>query len=231
MSIGPDRLVPRERDDMISVMAVKDAKDRLAALEETAAALEDALSGVMQVRDSLARHEGRAGVTVSELAENSGVSEEALMAFVETAGELLGGKALSVADARRAGMIAAARAAWENELGPLLSTAQVREVLGGVSRQRVDELLRARRLIGLRESSGRWSYPLFQFEDGRPLEALIVAYWTVVEGGLDEWSAASWCVAPDPALAGSSALQWAREDKEPERLLAAARQDAARFSW
>lgn len=113
-------------------------------------------------------------------------------------------------------MIAAARATWENELGPLLSMAQVRELLGGVSRQRVQEQLRARRLIGLRESSGRWSYPLFQFADGQPIELLVTVFWMVVDGGLEGWSAASWCVTPEPALGGSSALEWCRRGDDAE---------------
>ena len=59
-------------------------------------------------------------------------------------------------------MLAAAGVVWERALGPLLSAGRVRELLG-VSRQRVDELPRATRLIGLRERSGRRRYPLFQF--------------------------------------------------------------------
>jgi hypothetical protein len=216
---------------MMLVMTVKDVDERLAALKDAQAALQSATSSLERVNASLAaEREDRAALTVAELAETFGVSDEALLAFVQTAGELLAGKKLSVADARRAGMIAAARAAWENELGPLLSTAQARELLGGVSRQRVDELLRGRRLIGLRESSGRWSYPLFQFDDGRTLDPLIAAFWIVVDGGLDAWSAASWCVAPDPALQGSSPREWVRQGKDPERLVTIARQDAARFS-
>jgi hypothetical protein len=212
-------------------MAVKYLKEPLAALKDAQAALAEASSSLERVNASLAvEREDRATLAVSELAEKFGVSEEALVAFVQTAGELLGGKELSVAAARRAGMIAAARAAWENELGPLLSTAQVRVLLGGVSRQRVNELLRARRLIGMLDSSGRRQFPLFQFHDGRVLETLIAAYSMVADGGLDEWSAASWCVAPDPALEGSSPLTWSRDGNDTDRLLQIARQDAARFA-
>src|SRR5919202_1550980 len=46
----------------------------------------------------------------------------------------------------------------------------------GVSRQRVDERLRAGRLIGLRDRAGRRWFPGYQFHDGRPLEDLIAAY-------------------------------------------------------
>jgi hypothetical protein len=131
---------------------------------------------------------------------------------------------------RRAGLLAAAGHAWENELGPLLTSAQVRELLGDVSRQRVDELLRARRLIGLRDSAGRRRFPSFQFHAGRPLEPLVGAYWTVADGALDDWTAASWCVSPDEALDGRTPAQWALEGRDPARLARIARQDAARLA-
>jgi hypothetical protein len=164
---------------------------------------------------------------VRALAEQFNVSEAAVRAFAQTAGELLDGEELSPADARRAAMLAAAGVVWERALGPLLSAGQVRELLG-VSRQRVDELLRGKRLIGLRERSGRRRYPLFQFDDGRPVEALAKAFYTVTSG-LDEWSAASWCTQSDPALDGLSPAQWAKSGKDPERLAQIARQDARRF--
>jgi hypothetical protein len=212
-------------------MPVKEATGALAALKDAQVALQEASINLERVTASLAsEREDRQALAVSELAEKFGVSGEALVAFVETAGELLGGKKLSVADARRAGMIAAARVAWENELGPLLSTAQVRELLGGVSRQRVDELLRGRRLIGLRESSGRWRYPLFQFDDGRPIDLLVAAFWVIADAAASEWTAASWCVSSDPALDDKCPREWAQANGDSERLLRIARQDARRLS-
>jgi hypothetical protein len=89
---------------------------------------------------------------------------------------------------------------------------------------------RATRPIGLRERSGRRGYPLFQFHDGRPLDALIAAFYTVTASGLDEWSGASWCVRPDPALDGDSPVQWTKTAKDPERLAQVVRQDARRFA-
>lgn len=213
------------------VMEVKDEAQPLEAVRDAQAALAQASSSLERATASLAtRPDDAPGRAVHELAERFNVSDAALAAFVQTAGELLGGRELSVEDARRAGMIAAARGAWENELGPLLSGAQVRELLGGVSRQRVDELLRGRRLIGLRERSGRWRYPLFAFDDGRPVELLVDAFWIVADAAASGWTAASWCVTPDPALDGRSALQWARDGGDPERLLAVARQDARRLA-
>lgn len=168
-------------------------------------------------------------LSLQELAERSGVGEDALIAFAETVGELMGERPLTVQTARRAALLAAAGQVWENELGPLLTSAQVRELMDGVSRQRVDELLRAHRLIGLRDSTGRRRFPSFQFADGRPLEPLIAAYWTVSDGAIDDWTAASWCVSPDEALEGRTPAQWALEGRDPDRLARIARQDAARL--
>ena len=170
------------------------------------------------------------GTTVAELADRFGVSEKALVAFLESARDVLGDRELTVAAARRAGLLATAGGAWENEVGPLLTSAQVRELLGDVSRQRVDELLRARRLVGLRDSGGRRRFPTFQFRDGRPLEPLIAAYWTVADATVSAWTAASWCAAPDDALDGRSPAQWAHEGGDPARLASVAREDAARFA-
>jgi hypothetical protein len=193
--------------------ALREAEDRLEELNA-------ALSGPRGEQDSL---------TVRELAEQFNVSEEAVRAFAQTAGELLEGEPLSTADARRAAMLAAAGVAWLRALGPLLSAGQARELLH-VSRQRVDELLRAKRLIGLRERSGRRRYPLFQFEDGRPIEPLVAAFWIVAEGAASDWTAASWCVHSEPALGDRSAVEWLRAGNDPERVLTIARQDAARLA-
>jgi hypothetical protein len=222
----------------MDVMPVKD-RDELAevlgkareALGDAAQEITDDLARILeQVDAALARLRDEASTTSRDLAERFNLSEEALVAFAQTVAELLDGESLTVRAARRGAMLAAADRAWEGELGPLLPSAQVRNLLGDVSRQRVDELLRAKRLIGLRERSGRRSYPLFQFDDGRPSEPLIHAFYTIVDAGLDEWSAASWCVRPDPALGGDSPAQWVRARSDLERLAEVARQDARRFA-
>ncbi len=213
-------------------MAVKAREEALVeALGRTEAALHQASRDLERTRKTLGELTSEApGTTVRELAEQFHISEDAVLAFVQTAGELLGERSLSVDAARRAGMLAASGQAWENELGPSLSSAQVRELLGDVSRQRVDELLRARRLIGLRDRGGRRRFPTFQFHDGRPLEPLVAAYWTVADSAVSDWTAASWCVSPDEALEDRSPAQWAREGRDPARLARVARQDAPRLA-
>lgn len=202
-------------------MAVKDREHLLEALDRAHQALEEARQTVGDEATAL---------TVRDLAERVHISEDAVVAFAETLGELMGDRPLAVETARRAALLAAAGQAWENELGPMLSSAQVRELLAGVSRQRVDELLRSHRLIGLRDSAGRRRFPAFQFDDGQPVAPLISAFWTVAEGAISEWTAASWCVAPDDALDGQSPATWARDGGDPDRLARVARQDSARLA-
>jgi hypothetical protein len=72
--------------------------------------------------------------------------------------------------------------------------------------------------------------PRLQFLDGRPLEPLVAANWTVADGAVDEWTTASWCVAPDEALDGRAPAQWALERGDPARLARVAQQDAARLA-
>ena len=202
-------------------MGVKEQDSALEALARAEEALREARGEVQRAP---------AAGALDDLVERLHIDEAAVVAFVETLAELLGDRPLSVPAARRAALLAAAGQVWESELGPLLTSSQVRELLGDVSRQRVDELLRAHRLIGLRDHGGRRRFPSFQFRDGRPLELLIDAYWRVAGGAVDEWTAASWCVAPDEALEGQSPAQWARDGRDPDRLARIARQDAARLA-
>jgi hypothetical protein len=212
-------------------MVVKDREELVTALDRAEATLRQVSSDLERTKASVIELEESPGITVGELVGNFNVSEEAVVVFVRTAGELLGDRSLSVQSARRAALLAAADGAWEDELGPLLSSAQVRELLGGVSRQRIDELLRSRRLIGLRDSAARRRrFPAFQFRDGRPLQALVDAYWTIAGPASSEWTAASWCVSPDEALAGDSPARWARDGRDSARLAVLAPHDAARLA-
>ena len=104
------------------------------------------------------------------------------------------------------------------------------ELIGGVSRQRVSELLGQHRLIGLRDRSGRLHFPAFQFSDGQPVPALVDAFWAIA-AQVSDWTAACWCVSADPgALEGESPVQWAKAGRDVERLARVARQDAARLA-
>jgi hypothetical protein len=216
------------------VMSVKEqgeAREALAReLEAVSGELSTATATIKRMQAVLQADAGSPGMTVAEFADRFRVSEAAMVAFAQTVSDLLGDQDLDAGTARRAALIAVSGQAWENELGPLLSSGQVRDLLGGVSRQRVDELLRSQRLIGLRDRDGRRRFPAFQFVDGQPLAPIITAFWTVADGALSEWTAAAWCVAPDEALGGQTPAAWAGRGEDPDRLLQVALQDRARLA-
>jgi hypothetical protein len=231
-----DALAKARTFGRLHVMAVKERSEqsghRLRTLMDEIARLESDARSLRAAASSLqAQAEASHGLTVHDLATEAGVPEDAVVEFARAVGALLQGRPLSARAARRAATLAASSQIWEAELGPLLSSAQVGELLGGVSRQRVNELLRAKRLIGLHDRAGRLRFPAFKFRDGRPLEPLVRSFWTLRDASLGEWSAASWCVSPDDALDGRSPVQWAHEDMDAERLAQVARQDAARLAW
>lgn len=219
-------------------MPVKDSGE----LEESLRELDDAVKALTRARDALVHARSghvvdalsavadQPGITARELAERMRVPEAALITFAETAGALMGEKELDPDTARRAALIAVAGQVWEGELAPLLDSSEVRDLLGGVSRQRVDELLRGHRLIGLRDSAGRRRFPAFQFVDGEPVPALVQAFWTVADGALSDWTAAAWCVAPDDSLSGLSPAEWARAGRDAPRLAQIAEQDRTRLA-
>jgi hypothetical protein len=216
-------------------MAVKEPTprelvDRLARAEDS---LKEASADLEEIREAVVELIDRSepGTVPADMLRlvAPGISAEALEAFLETLADVMGTQTLTVADARRAALIAASSTAWENELGPLLTSAQVRTVMNGVSRQWVSELVRDHRLISLRERSGRTVLPAFQFDDGQPMADLIEAFWTVAAHA-SPWTAAAWCVGDDDALDGRSPAAWARAGASREVLLRVAAQDAARLA-
>jgi hypothetical protein len=234
------------------VMAVKEqpAQELTGSLERLEGRLRDAEDELQASRElaerfaAVAEREGQAGelgrslltalggadpMTAADIAEYLDVSGPALRTFLATVFELLGNRPLSEDAARRGALVAVSQEVWENELGALLSSAQARELLGGVTRQRVDEMLRSQRLVGLLDSSGRRRYPAFQFRDGRPLTDLIDAFW-VLAGVITDWSAAAWCTSPDPALDDRTPVEFAAADGDRDRLMLLARRDAARLA-
>jgi hypothetical protein len=158
------------------------------------------------------------------------VHADATAAFAQTLQEVLGDRALAAGAARRAALTAAAATVWEDVVGPLLSGAQARELLGGVSRQRLDQLVKSGRLIVLQARSGARRYPAWQFDaEARPLPALVSAHRTLVmDGRMSPWSAASWCVHQHRELDGRSPRAWALDGGDPDRLALVAGRDAAR---
>jgi len=90
-------------------------------------------------------------------------------------------------------------------LGPFYSTTGVCELLGGISRQAVEDRRRRRRLVALRTAEGGWVYPAFQFDDANlPVPAVVAAFNRLAVGRTGPWSAAAILVGPQPELGGRS---------------------------
>jgi hypothetical protein len=68
------------------------------------------------------------------------------------------------------------------------STDQVREFLGGISRQAVSQRVRNKRLMSI-EISGRSWFPDWQFVNGQPVRGLPRVIEALFEAGQDTWTA------------------------------------------
>ena len=159
------------------------------------------------------------------------VHAPAASTFAATLQEVLGDRPVETEAARRAALQAAAGLVWEDAVGPLLSGPQARELLGGVSRQRLDQLIKAGRVIVLEERSGDRRFPAWQFHDGRPLEGLAAAHHELVAvGKTDPWTAAAWCVAAHPQLSDQSPRDWAVGEDDAKHLALVAHRDASRLA-
>jgi hypothetical protein len=198
----------------------------IAAIAAARRQLEDARLGLSERLDAALAGLDAAG----EQASASAAQSEAAAVFASTLREVLGNRALAPAAARRAALLAASATVWEEAIGPLLDAQAARELLGGVSRQRLEQLVSAGRLIVLEERSGQRRFPAWQFgEDGRPLSGLVDAHRALVtDGRMSPWSAASWCVHEHPELEGHTPQAWARSGGDRERLAAVAAHDSAR---
>ncbi len=110
-----------------------------------------------------------------------------------------------------------ARSGW-NALGPFYSTTGVARILGGISRQAVEDRRRRHRLIALRTADGAWVYPLFQFDRAnRPIPAVVDAHRRLTAGRIDPWTAASALLGPQPELGGRSILEHLAAGGDPAR--------------
>lgn len=131
---------------------------------------------------------------------------------------------------RRAALLAAADVVWHKHVGPLLSSKQVRELMGRGTRQSVSELVRRRRLLGLPQHDGRLAFPAFQFGAGGRrlpgLESILEEFADAVE---TPHTVASWFVTPEPLLEDETPAHWLRRRRPKARALEAARRYAERL--
>lgn len=90
---------------------------------------------------------------------------------------------------------------WGQVVGPVLTEAQVSEMLG-VSSEDIADLVAGRSLLGLHTRDGQLVYPEFQFKNGRVLDGLSEVLGVAV-GVVDDWTLASWLVVDQPTLGRS----------------------------
>lgn len=133
----------------------------------------------------------------------AGWIDDAAAAFESALVDLIGEEQpqLDPAEAgRRAALKAVSGAMWTNSVGPFYDTEAVMLLLGGVSKQAVNDRVRRHRLLALRTGSGRLVYPAAQFHDERVVDGLGDVLDVLVPDNTEAWMVASWLATPDPEL-------------------------------
>lgn len=147
----------------------------------------------------------------------------------------IGGQPSSADDAellgRRAAMVVLAGGAWERALGELLTSAEARVLLGGISREALRKRVLSGSVIALRDDAGLLRYPRWQFDpaSGAPFGAIKKLGEVFGEVGLDSWTLAAFATAPQPEL-GDRAPVDAFADEDPAPLLLSARRAVAELT-
>ena len=117
------------------------------------------------------------------------------------------------------------------ELGPFYSTKGIARVLGGVSRQAVDDRRRRRTLLALRTADGAWVYPQLQLDDrNRVLRGLPEVLACFDADTIDGWTLASVLTTPQDALGGRSIVEHLRARLPLDPVLDLARATSARLA-
>lgn len=147
----------------------------------------------------------------------------------------IGGQPRTVGDAevlgRRAAMVVLAGGAWERALGELLTSAEARVLLGGISREALRKRVLSGSVIALRDDAGLIRYPRWQFDatSGAPVGAMKALSKIFRDAGLDSWTLAAFATASQPELGDRAPVDaFADEDRGP--LLLAARRTVAELT-
>lgn len=154
----------------------------------------------------------------------TGWVEDATAAFEASLAELVGEQRpqLDAAEAgRRAALKAVAGAVWADAIGPFYDTEGVMTLLGGVSKQAVNDRVRRHRLLALRTGSGRLVYPVAQFDDEQVVDGLGAVLDVLVPDSTEAWTVAAWLTTPDPDLADRTPLGALRAGHHSDVLRAA----------
>jgi hypothetical protein len=165
------------------------------------------------------------------MAANRALLDRTVEEFRRTLTEI-GGQPNSASDAealgRRAAMVVLAGGAWERALGELLTSAEARILLGGVSREALRKRVLSGSVLALRDDADLIRYPRWQFDaaNSAPFGAIKDLNEIFDEAGLDPWTLAAFATAPQPELDGQTPID-AFADADPEPLLLAAHRTVA----
>ena len=155
---------------------------------------------------------------------------EALMEDVEAAGVEPDALGTPSEVARRMVATIPQPSPWAKVVGPVYTTGGVRALLGGITRQAVDDRINRGTLFALTTADRRRVFPAFQFDDrNEPLDGLVEVI-APLRPLADEWMIASWLTQPAGELDGRSPVVWLRERREPGRLDAFARSTGSRWA-
>lgn len=144
----------------------------------------------------------------------------------------IGGQPSSADDAealgRQAAMVVLAGSAWERALGELLTSAEARVLLGGVSREALRKRVANGSVIALHDDAGLVRYPRWQFDaaSGTPFGVVKKLNEVFVDAGLEPWMLASFATAPQPELGDRTPVE-ALADADMEPLLLSAHRTVA----
>lgn len=155
------------------------------------------------------------------MATNPALLDRTVEEFRRTLAEI-GGQPSSADDAealgRRAAMVVLAGDAWERALGELLTSAEARVLLGGVSREALRKRVASGSVVALRDDAGLVRYPRWQFDPatGKPHRAIKRLNEIFGDANLDAWTLASFATAPQPELDDRAPVDsFADADLEP----------------
>ncbi|HEX6666889.1 MAG TPA: hypothetical protein VF081_09885 [Solirubrobacterales bacterium] len=165
------------------------------------------------------------------MAAKSALLDRTVEEFRRTLTEI-GGQPSSPGDAevlgRRAAMVVLAGGAWERALGELLTSAEARILLGGVSREALRKRVVSGSVIALRDDADLIRYPRWQFDaaNSAPFTAIKKLNEIFDEARLDPWTLAAFATAPQSELGDRAPID-AFADADLEPLLLAARRTVA----
>lgn len=113
--------------------------------------------------------------------------------------------------------------------GPFYDTSGLTRWLG-ISRQALHQKVARHAILACPLDDGGVVYPTWQFlNSGATIPSLAGVLATLAEGNDDPWMIALWMRAPSEHLDGDRPSEWLRQGRDPQQVIAMARQVAS--SW